>query len=165
MNRRHWFDDRSREDARDSIYGVVVDVSGADGQIHDFACAHEHALESRLMPVAFDGLNRLYDKRRRYFIDLAATKRVNDVALHAALFILIRHYAAALEVFPERPCIAQRVPARRLLTEFLSLAPGELTGLYERDLRPVAKSEISNPSTGADPKHPTFGAGSLYLKR
>lgn len=83
------------------------------------------------MPGAFDGLNRLYDKRRRYFIDLAASKRVNDVALHAALFILIRHDAPTLEVFPECPSVSQDITARRLLSKFFALAPSDLPRLHE----------------------------------
>ena len=92
-----------------------MDVAGADGQVHDFTGAHEHALQGRLMPGPFDAFDGLDDKRRGDLIDLTPSQRADDVALHAAAFILVADDATALEVLPERPSVAQCVAAWRLL--------------------------------------------------
>lgn len=96
------------------------------------------------MPGTLDAFDRLDDKWSGDLIDLTAAQWANDVSLHASLFILIRHDAAALEVFPQRPSIAQSVATRRLLTEFLSLASGDLASLHETHLWPVAKCDVGD---------------------
>lgn len=106
MNRRHRFDDWSRKDSAHPVNGVMGDVARADGQVHDFARAHEHALESRLVPRSFDGLDGLDDKRRRDFVNLASSERLDDVPLHSAFFVLIADDATTFQVFPECPCIS-----------------------------------------------------------
>lgn len=96
---------------------------GADGQVHDFTGAHEHALQGRLMPGPFDAFDCLDDERSGDLIDLTASEWIDDIALHAAALILVADDATALEVFPQCPSVAQCVPERRLLTKFLTLAP------------------------------------------
>ena len=142
MNRRHRLDDRGRKDARDSIDRIVVNVAGAYGQVHDFACAHEDALESRLMPGALDAFDRLDDEWRGDLIDLTTAKWSDDVSLHPPLFVLIRHDPPALEVLPQCPSVAQCVTARRFLAKFLALSPGYLPGLHEAHFWPVAKCDV-----------------------
>lgn len=142
MHGRHGLDDRGRKDTRDSIYGVVVDVPSADGQVHDFARAHKDALQGRLVPGSLDAFDCLDDERSGDLIDLSATERSDDVALHAALFVLIRHDAAALEVLPKRPSVAQCVATWRFLAELLALAPGDLASLHETHFWPMSKCEV-----------------------
>lgn len=142
MHGRHRLDDRSSKDARDSIYGVVVYEAGADGQVHDFTGAHEHALQGRLMPGPFDAFDCLDDERSGDLIDLSAAKWSDDVALHSALLVLIRHDPPALEILPERPSVAEDITARRFLAEFFALAPGDLASLHKTHLWPMAKCKI-----------------------
>ena len=144
---RHWLDDGRGEDAADSVDWVVVDVAGTHGQVHDFACAHQDALEGRLMPGTLDAFDRLDDERGCDLIDLTTAKWSDDVSLHAPALILVRHDPPALEVFPERPSVAQYVAAWRLLTELFALAPSDLPGLHETHLWPMSKREVCDATT------------------
>lgn len=105
MNRRHRLHDRRCKDSAHPVNRIVVDIAGAHGQVHDFAGTHENALQSGLMPCSFDVFDGLDDKRRRDFVNLAPSERLDDVPLHSAFFVLIADDAAAFQVFPECPCI------------------------------------------------------------
>ena len=83
------------------------------------------------MPCALDAFDRLDDERRGDLIDLAASQWVDDVALHAALLVLIADDLSALEVLPKRPCVAEHVTTRRLLAKLLAFASGDLASLHE----------------------------------
>lgn len=83
-----------------------------------------------------------YDKRRGDLIDLTASEWTDDIALHAAAFILVADDATALEVLPERPSVAEDITARRFLSKLFALAPGDLSGLHETHLWPVAKCKV-----------------------
>lgn len=142
MDGRHGLDDGRCEDAADSIYGVVVYEAGADGQVHDFAGAHEDALEGRLVTSALDAFDGLDDKRRGDFIDLTASEWTDDISLHAAALILVADDATALEVLPKRPSVAECVAAWRLLAELFALAPGYLASLHEAHFWPMSKRKV-----------------------
>ena len=147
MDGRHWLDDGRCEDAADSVNRVVVDVARADGQVHDFARAHEDALEGRLVTSALDAFDGLDDEWRGDLIDLSAAKWSDDVSLHAAALILVTDDAPALEVLPKRPSVAQDVASRRFLAELFALAPGDLPGLHQRDFWPMAKRNVRDATT------------------
>ena len=138
MDGRHWLDDGRCEDAADSVNRVVVDVARADGQVHDFACAHQDALEGRLMPGTLDAFDGLDDEWRGDLIDLAASQRSDDVALHAAALILVADDATSLEVLPKRPSVAECVATWRFLAKFLAFASGDLPRLHEAHFWPVS---------------------------
>lgn len=142
MDGRHRLDDGRGEDAADSVDWVVVDVAGTHGQVHDFARAHKDALQGRLMPGSLDAFDCLDDERSGDLIDLTTSEWTDDVALHAAAFILVADDATALEVFPERPRVAQCVTAWRLLPEFFALASGDLASLHKTHLWPVTKCKV-----------------------
>lgn len=99
------------------------------------------------MPGPFDAFDGLDDKRGCDLIDLSAAKWSDDVSLHPPLFVLIRHDPPALEVLPKRPSIAQDVTARRLLTELLTFAPGDLASLHEAHFGPMAKREVCDAAS------------------
>lgn len=94
------------------------------------------------MPGALDAFDGLDDEWRGDLIDLSATKWSDDVSLHAAALILVTDDAPALEVFPERPRVAQDVASRRFLAELLALAPSDLPGLHQRDFWPMAERNV-----------------------
>lgn len=142
MNRRHRLHDRRCKDSAHPVNRIVVDVAGADGQVHDFAGAHEDALEGRLVTSALDAFDGLDDKRRGDLIDLSAAKWSDDVALHAAALILVADDATALEVLPKRPSVAECVATWRFLAELFALAPGDLASLHKTQLWPMAKCKI-----------------------
>lgn len=163
MDGRHWLDDGRCEDARHSIDGVVVDVAGTHGQVHDFAGTHEDAFQGRLVPGPFDAFDGLDDKRGCDLIDLSAAKWSDDVALHPSLFVLIRDDPPALEVLPQCPRVAQDVASRRFLAELLALAPSDLPGLQQRDFWPMAERNVCDTAAGADAENPRLGARRLNL--
>lgn len=99
---------------------------------------------------SLDAFDRLDDEWRGDFIDLTTAKRSDDTSLHAAALILIADDSTTFQVFPESPSIAQSVATRWLLAEFLSLSPGDLPGLHEAHLWPVAKSKVCDTAAGTD---------------
>ena len=96
MNRRHRLDFRRCEDHRNAFKWVVLDVSGAHGQIHDFAHTHEDALQSGLVPGSFDWQDVTDDERGGDLVDLLAAECPDDVILEASSFFLIRNDATFL---------------------------------------------------------------------
>ena len=99
------------------------------------------------MPGTLDAFDGLDDKRRGDLVDLAASQRSDDVALHAPALILVTHDAPALEVLPQRPSVAQRIASRRLLAELLALAPSDLPGLHQRDFWPMAERNVRDAAS------------------
>ena len=94
------------------------------------------------MPGSLDAFDRLDDEWGGDLIDLSAAKWSDDVALHSALLVLIRHDPTALEVLPKRPSVAECVATWRFLAELFALAPSDLASLHKTHLWPVAKCEV-----------------------
>lgn len=96
MDRRHRLDLRRCEDHRNAFKWVVLDVSGAHGQIHDFAHTHEDALQSGLVPGSLNRKDVADDQWRGDLIDLLAAECPDDVILEASSFLFIRNDASFL---------------------------------------------------------------------
>lgn len=99
-----------------------------------------------------------YDEWSCDLVELAASQRLDDISLQAALLIHVRDDSAALQGAPKAKCISKHISLRRLLSEFFALSSGELTRLKQRDFGPTPESEISNPSSVRDAEAPTFDA-------
>lgn len=87
----------------------MFDVARAHGKVEDFSCAHENSFERGALSRLVEPFDRVDHERSRDFVDLAGSQRVDDVALHAALLVLVRDDAPALQATPKLEDVAKRV--------------------------------------------------------
>lgn len=141
---RHRLHDGRGEDAAHPLDRIVLDETCAHRQVEDLTGAHQDPLERGSLARLVESLDGVDHEGCGDLVELARSDRPNEIALEAALFILIAHDASALETAPQLEGIAERVTRRRSLTDLLFLSSRELSGLRERQGGEVPEKEVSD---------------------
>ena len=128
IDRRHRRNDCRRKDFRNAVDWVVMDISGANSEVHDLSHAHKHALQRGLMAVVFNASDGLNEERRGNFVDLSVSDRPDHVLLEAALFCEVGNDPALFESAPELEGISKDVAARRFEAGILAFFSSDLPG-------------------------------------
>lgn len=128
IDRRHRRNDCGRKDFRNAVDWVVMDVSGANSEVHDLSNAHKHALQRGLMAVVFNASDGLNEERRGNFVDLSVSDRPDYVLLEAALFCEVGNDPPLFESAPELEGISKDVAARRFEAGILAFFSSDLPG-------------------------------------
>lgn len=139
----------------------MFDVASAHGQVEDLSGAHEDALERGTLPGLVEPFDRVDHEGCGDLVELSRSDLADEVALEAALFILVGNDATSFEAAPKLECIAKCVPRRRFLTDLLFLFPRKLTGLRKCQGGEVTEEVISDLSVLGNSEDETFGASWL----
>lgn len=86
----------------------MLDVSGAHGQIHDLAHAHEDSFECGLISGSLDRKDVADDQWRGDFVDLFAAECPDDVVFEASSFFFIRNDSSFFQTAPQRTTAGRR---------------------------------------------------------
>ena len=162
---RHWAHLWRSKDAAQPLNGIVLDKAGTDGEVEHLTRSHEDALKCRPLPFGIEVADGVNYQWSRDLVDLPAANLGDHVHLHAPFFVPVGDDPAALQAFPEPPCVLKNVSALRDEPGFLTPSTRLLAGGFESHLWPAADGAVGDATTFRESKDPDLFSGWHHAQR